>query len=242
MPKSFKICAVRHFNDSSISLEGFSLKPQYNLTSVPETPQTTICKSRDPIDFEDFRTYTIEHEHEVSMYGRVNQVRFARFIRRGIISAYQSSARSLMLLSGKKDDILDFCKTTASLGEIKLAVLQIDMKALLAKLAEVKLVWFNFPGGMIRASALMGDHLETTADFERARSQGEISTLSFYVESKEDIHHPVMVTSDGTVVLQDLYRSIADEVELVLNVKKELLDGTYREEEIGPRTRRRHPH
>jgi len=168
------------------------------------------------------------------MWGRVNEFSFAKFIRRGLINAYQSPARRLVLLSGKKDDVLDFCRTTATLAEIKIALLRIDMKALLAKLAEVKLVWFRFPGGMIRASALMGDHLEKTADFERAKAQGDISTLSFYVQDTESVQHPIMVTTDGTVVLQDLYQSIALEVEVVLQVKKLLLDGTYQEEEIQP--------
>jgi hypothetical protein len=48
-----------------------------------------------------------------------------------------------------------------------------------------------------------------------------------------------LVTDDGTVVLQDLYRSVANEVELVLHVKKVLLEGTYREEEIRAARKRR---
>ena len=168
------------------------------------------------------------------MWGRVNNVSFAKFIRKGKINAYESAFRKLILLSGKKDDVLDFCKTTAALNEIKIALLRIDMKALLAKLAEVKLVWFRFPAGMIRASALMEDHLEATDDFERAKAQGDISTLSFYVEDSLNLQHPILVTSDGAVVLQDLYKSIAEEVGLVLEVKKFLLDGTYKEEEVKP--------
>jgi hypothetical protein len=112
------------------------------------------------------------------------------------------------------------------------------MKALLARLAEVKLVWFRFPAGMIRASALMGDHLEATTDFERAKAQGDISTLSFYVQDSSGDQHPTMVTNDGTVVLQDLYKSISDEVELVLQVKRQLLDGTYQEEDIRSNRRK----
>jgi len=173
------------------------------------------------------------------MFGRVNEVSFARFIRMGFIRAYHTPTHGLLLLSGKKIDILDFCKTTATLSEVKIATLRIDMKALLARLAEVKLVWFRFPGGMIRASALMGDHLESTADFKRARAQGDISTLSFYVQDSEKRVHPILVTDDGTVVLQDLYRSVANEVELVLHVKKVLLEGTYREEEIRAARKRR---
>jgi hypothetical protein len=232
VPKSFKICPVKHFDDSGFKKQPFSLRPQYSLAEVPEAPQTKIYKARDAIQLGDFKSYLIEHEHEVSMYGRVNQVSFARFIRKGFIHAYHSPSQSLALLTGKKDDILDFCKVTASIPEIKIATIAIDMKALLAKLAEVKLVWFRFPAGMIHASALMGSHLEQTADFEKAKAEGDISTLSFYVQDKDKKVHPIMVTDDGAVVLQDLYQSVADEVELVLHVKKILLDGIHREETI----------
>lgn len=239
MPKSYKICPVRHFQDSDFQKVPYKLRPQFTLPRIAETPQTKIFKARDSISLEDFKSYLIEHEQEVSMYGRVNEVSFARFIRMGFIQGYYSSTSSLLLLSGKKVDVLDFCKTTATLPEVKLATLRIDMKELLAKLAEVKLVWFRFPGGMIRASALMGDHLESTADFERAKAKGDISTLSFYVQDAAERVHPILVTDDGTVVLQDLYHSIANEVELVLRVKKLLLDGTYREEEIRPARKKR---
>jgi hypothetical protein len=239
VPKSYKICLVRQFDDSNFERAPFNVKPQYSLPNIPDTPQTKIFKARDAIEFEDFKSYLIEHEHEVSMYGRVNDVNFAKFIRKGFIHAYSSASRRLILLSGKKADVLDFCKSTAGLHTVKLATLRIDMKALLAKLAEVKLVWFRFPAGMIRASALMGDHLEATSDFARARSQGEISTLSFYVQDPEELLHPVLVTDDGTVVLQDIYPSIAREVELVLNVKKQLLDGTHTPEEVRAGRRKR---
>jgi hypothetical protein len=163
VPKSYKICPVRHFDDSDFKKEAFKLRPQFSLPEVAEAPQTRIFKARDVVELEDFKSYLIEHEHEVSTYGRVNQVSFAKFIRMGFIHAYQSPSHRLVLLCGKKVDVLDFCKTTPALPEIKIATLRIDMKALLARLAEVKLVWFRFPAGMIRASALMGDHLEETA-------------------------------------------------------------------------------
>jgi hypothetical protein len=238
VPKSYKICLVQHFDGSRFGDQPYSVSPQYSLSDVPEAPSTVIYKALDTVRFEDFDSYMIEHEHEVSMVGRVNAVKFAKFIRKGFIHGYESKAQKLLLLSGKKDDILDFCRTTASLPEIKIATLQIDMKALLSKLKQVKLVWFKFASGMIRASALMGDHVEATADFERAKSQGEISTLSFYVEDSEKVIHPILVTADGTVVLQDFYQSVALEIQTVLEVKSLLLDGIYKVEQI--RANRKH--
>ena len=80
----------------------------------------------------------------------------------------------------------------------------------------------------------MGAHLEKTAAFREAKTEGDISTLSFYFEDNGEIH-PVMVTDDGAVVLQDVYRETADEIQLVLNLKRVLLDEIHEEQEIPAR-------
>src|ERR1043165_6994988 len=151
MAKSYKICTVQKF-DVPVTVQPFPISPQFTMEGIPEAPQTSIHKARDMADVEDFQSLFIEHEHEVSAHGRINQQRFEKYIRKGFMHAYRSEARSLLLLAGKKDDILSFCRYTEQVEDIRLATLRIDMKALLARLAEVKLVWFRFPAGMIHAS------------------------------------------------------------------------------------------
>lgn len=231
MAKSYKICTVQQL-DQEFDTHPFPVKAQYSIPGIAEEPQTTIYKSRDESKVEDFTSLSIEHEHEVKAYGRINSTRFERYIRKGFINGYQSKERQLFLLSGKKDDILSFVRYTRVLPDIRISTLRIDMKALLARLTEVKLVWFRFPAGMIHASALMGDHLEKTSPFKEAKSQGDISTLSFYLEDDAGNHHPMMVTSDGAVVVMDPYQQIAIELELVLDVFDRLLNGIFIEEPI----------
>jgi hypothetical protein len=231
MAKSYKIATVQKF-DIKIGPQPVRVGAQYSLPQVPESPQTIIYKSRDVIKVEDFESLAIEHEHEVRMPGRVNDMKFERYIRKGFINGYKSDEKNLLLMSGKKDDILSFCRYTRNVPQIRISTLRIDMKALLARLAEVKLVWFRFPAGMIHASALMGDHLEKTSAFKQAKSEAEISTLSFYFEDSNGRVHPLMVTGDGAVVVQDPYEQVATELELVLSIKEQLLDGIYLEEPI----------
>src|ERR1035438_4150295 len=82
-------------------------------------------------------------------------------------------------------------------------------------------------------TTLFRSHLEKTSEFRQARTAGEISTLSFYFEHDGEIH-PVMVTDDGAVVLQDVYHETADEIGLVLDLKRVLLDGICEEHDIQP--------
>lgn len=105
------------------------------------------------------------------------------------------------------------------------------MGNLLEKLPHVKGVWFSFKNGLIRASALMGANIESTNDFKNYNTLGEISTLSFHFEYN-DITHPIMLVNDGTVVLQSNYTEVSQELDLVLEVKKQLLDGIFVKVEV----------
>jgi hypothetical protein len=107
--------------------------------------------------------------------------------------------------------------------------IEIDMKALLAKLKDVRLAWFRYDDTIIHASALAGQHIETTKSFKESSAVGDISTLSFYVEDSGGVAHPILVTGDGAVVLQANYQERSTEIELVLYVKKMLLDGIFTE-------------
>ena len=231
MAKSYKIVTLQLFN-LTLSPQPFPVGAQYSIPGVFGPPETTIYEARDIARVEDFDSLIIEHEHEVRAYGRVNNQRFEKYIRKGFINGYKSSARNLLLLSGKKDDILSFCAYTKKMQNLRISTLRVDMKQLLARLHEVKLVWFKYPQGMIHASALMGDHLEQTSPFREAKTEGDISTLSFYIQDSNQIDHAMMVTMDGAVVVQNPYQAISTEIELVLKVFDSLLDGIYLEDPI----------
>jgi hypothetical protein len=229
MPKSYKICPASEFDSASFGEKPYSLRPQMNMEGVPPPPETLIRMSADKVAVEDFQSYHIEHERVVSQRGRLNSDKFTQYIRMGEILGYYSKNRALLLLCGKKDDILDFCRSVSSSREMTFATIAIDMKGLLAKLKDVRLAWFKYDDTIIHASALAGQHIETTRPFKEANAIGDISTLSFYVEDAGGIAHPILTTSVGAVVLQANYQERSTEIELVLRIKEVLLDGIFRE-------------
>jgi hypothetical protein len=227
MPKSYKICPVSHFDVERFSENSYKLKQQLVMAGVPPPPETLIRRASDSLHMDDFRSFIIEHERVVKQWGRINDTRFSEFIRKGEITAYFSQSRELLLLCGKKDDILDFCRVAYGSAEMSFSTIAIDMNALLAKLRDVRLAWFKYDDTIIHASALAGQHIETTRPFKEAREHGDISTLSFYLEDSVGLAHPILVTSDGAVVLQANYTERATELDLVLRVKQGLLDGIF---------------
>src|ERR1700723_78606 len=222
MPKSFKICPVRHFDVKAFSEKRY-LDQQPPLGGITEVPTTTIRTSSGDPGFEDFRQYLIEHDRVVKMPGRYDAVTFPEFTYTGTMAGVFSQQRSMLLLSGKKADVLSLCAATTKVAEFQIDTLHIDMNALQAVLPSVNLVWFKFRQGMIRASALMGANVERTDAFVQSKTEGEISTLSFFFEDLSGEKHPIMVVEDGTVVLQAQYPEVAAELSLVTLVYDRML-------------------
>ena len=238
MPKSYKVCPVREFRTSAFSERPICLNQQPPLAEMIEVPTTKIHRSTSRPGFEDFIQYVIEHDRVVKMPGRYGNVTFPEFTYTGVISGFFGQRRSLLLLSGKKADVLSFCATSTRVAEVQIDTLQIDMNALQAALPSVNLVWFKFRVGMIRASALMGANVEKTDAFVQSKSEGEISTLSFYFEDSSGEKHPVMIVDDGTIVLQAIYPDISTELSLVISINEKLLAPVSTR--VSPRSTGRH--
>jgi hypothetical protein len=225
MAKSFKICPVRHFDVNAFSQGRTSLNQQPHFAGMDdEVPTTTIRSSQSNPGFADFRPYVIAHDRVVRMAGRYGSVRFPEFTYTGEIAAFYSEQRMMLLLSGKKNDVLSLVTSTTRVTEFQIDTLHIDMNALQGLLPSVNLVWFKYHDGMVRASALMGAHVERTDAYAQSKLHGDISTLSFYFEDLSGDVHPIMVVEDGTVVLQAQYAEISEELNLVNLVYDRLLN------------------
>ena len=234
MPKSYKIVSTSNFEIATEDSSVLTLTAQMSLPETVPGPETTVRKALSPVSFEDFLTYDISHEYAMHMLGRSFQDghHFTRVIAEGRIRGIYSRSRSLLLLSGKKADILDFCRQAQGKTKIDLKTLQLDMKALQEKLPEIRGVWFRFKSGYIRAKGFMGQQIQDTPEYCDSTSAGDISTLSFYFDDARDgCRHPLMITEDGAVVLQKNYATVEEEIDFVLHVKAALLDGLYAEVE-----------
>ncbi len=223
MPTSYKICVEKSFDGGRFGEKPTQLDRQLLLEGIDPPPKTVIRKSADRVGVNGFDSFLIEHEYEETALGRVGGTPFTKYIRKEHIKAYHNGQTHVLLLSGKKRAVLDFCKRSSSFAGISFQTVEVDLKELLTQLPNVKGVWFSIKEGPIRASALMGSHIEGTADFKKYQSAGDMSTLSFYFEYAGSLH-PVMVTQDGTVVIQANYPQKTDEIEIVLTLKAALLD------------------
>jgi hypothetical protein len=68
----------------------------------------------------------------------------------------------------------------------------------------------------------MGTHIEQTTEYARLKKIAVMTTFAFTFE-KDSRAHPIMVTHDGTIVLQGTYPTISEEMELVLSIYDDLM-------------------
>jgi len=223
--RSCKICVLDSIDTSKFTKQPFyfgGYLPYADNQALP--PTTAMSLASDSINVDDFVKYKIDHEVEEKVFGRIpGGNSFDGYIRKGFIDGFVSQKRGLVILSGKKRDILDFCAANKKMAHFKFHTVGINMKKLLALLPNVKVAWFNFDKGEITSSALMGHCVENTPEFKNCKDSGEISTLSFHFDYGNALH-PILITKDGTVVLQANYQERTDEIELVLKIKEALLD------------------
>ncbi len=127
------------------------------------------------------------------------------------------------MLSGKKRDVLAFCKDAQDKKHIVLNTIQIDTSKLIAKLPSVRGVWFKTDRGLITSTAFFGKHIEDADEFKKYENSSNITSLSFYFDHLGS-YSPIMITDDGAVVLQGAFQKIEHELELVVAIKKALID------------------
>ena len=235
MPKSYKITLTEKFEPNVFNSE-LNLTRQMHLPETVPGPETKLRRGNESLKVEGFESYLIDHEYTVNIEGRLydDGAAFNKFIAKSQIKAYQSQERGILLLCGKKADILDFCRKTRTMSRFKLSIIQIDMNLLQEKLPEIKGVWFRSKAGFIRARGYMGNQIQDTPEFRAAKDEGQISTLSFYFEDPRSRRlHPILITEDGAVVLQASYEDASEEIDFVLYVKEQLLKGLYKVIGVG---------
>jgi hypothetical protein len=192
---------------------------QYPLPNCPQGPSTSIFLAYDRINFIDFNKYLIEHEKVENAQIRITDTdkSYNSFIRQETIEGYVSQSNKILLLSGKKKFVSDFCKK--DFDDLRFDQINVDMEKLRSLIPNVKGVWFRFTSGQISASALMGSDIDETNNFKDFQKCGEISSLTFPFGGD-----PIMITKDGVVVIYKTYKERTEEIALVMTIKKQYLD------------------
>ena len=227
--KTYKICASKNFSDNIYTTKPLMLNQQLPIEGVDPPPITTLFRERQADAKLPFDQYFIEHEKIEHAPGRASNVSFQHYIHRYAVYAYQHRSSPLLLLSGKKKAISDLIRQNGL--TLKIQSLFLDLNKVQKALDNVHMVWFRFYEGQFSSTSFHGQNVKHIVEQQDLFRKGRISTLSFTLKH-EGRSHALMLSHDGTVVLQARYESIEDELKVLHTLHENFLKASIVSESL----------
>lgn len=232
MPSAFHPWTVRRLPDA----ERFGAHTQYNLGFAhherPEEAHTEV--NRRQVGFrESVDRFTCEHDFltRLKYPGRAQGIRFQEFVSPYTFTMYvihESNGDHPTLWVRTKDKVAtDFVRRLNTLPGFLAIERRIDFNLLRPRLDMIKGAWFaEMQAANLSSTAVFGTRVDRSDEFQRAELQGRLRTLTV-LHNYGGTDYLLMVTTDGTVVAYDAFDTEEDELDVVLDFKRRVLDGCW---------------
>lgn len=220
MPKSYRIFRICEFPD--IDKQDFS-SPQPRLIPDSDTdePRTQMVRQNTPLP-SGFQHYYARHEFLEERAGRVHGRLFSKFVTWSDVELYLNRSERLLLASGRKDAIYDLIDSLQPHGFL-IDQLDLDFAPLAPYLTNLHGAWFRHVDPSLRTSAYFGVGVDSTPWFNEAKKYGELSSIHI-VHEYDGAEIRLQLTHQAAVVIQSRINDTNLELEIVLHVKRRLLD------------------
>ena len=221
MSISYRLLKASAFPDIKVD---YSVPSQLSYLADKEVPATHIQRQHIPLQ-EGLESFYITHQLIVHQFGRAQNVEFVEYAAEFHLWAYYRQADGLLLIQGNKDSVADLCYTLNSRAseDFSLQNYEVDFQKLEPHLEVISGSWFRYKAVSLHAMGIFGNHVDTTAEYQTAKTLGTQTAINFYhTFLGADI--PLQITRNAIVVIQANIESLPLEVEIVLDVKKTLLD------------------
>jgi hypothetical protein len=188
------------------------LNQQLPIDGIDPPPLTTLFKARESSDRFPFEHFFIEHEKTEHAPGRTGSVSFQQYIHRYPIHAYHHRTNNLLLLCGKKRAVNDLIRQGGL--TLKVQSIFLDLNEVQEGLESVHMVWFRFFEGQFSSTSFHGENIKAVVEQQDLFRRGRISNMSFTLRYGGKAH-PLMLSHDGTMVLQTTYEDIEEELSVL---------------------------
>jgi hypothetical protein len=189
-----------------------------------EDPETIFSLERQftnaPID-----VYRVKYEVVEKRVGRAKGVSFTSFVATHHFTAYYHRNQGLLLIKGKKDHALGAVRNLVTRrddvhGNTKL----LDLGSIRDRIERFKGAWFNVPDSAdVTSQAFFGPSVDLDERFDRASKEGAITNARLDYGYLDQRFH-VGISHDYTLVIYDNNLNEELEIDLVLDIKANLLD------------------
>ena len=226
MPSSYSLYEMTAFPElgaGEIVAAPLQLLLDLQMEGIEEPPKTefTALRRIPELDMDVFRVF---HEYIVRKPGRAKGVSFNIYIANANFPAYYQRINQLLLIKTSKDIAEGAFKALSKGGRVKGQRRNISLKSIRPYIDRFKGAWFNVDGSAnVKSQALFGPSIDQDMRFERASDEGEMYYIRLDYVFKDELTS-LGVSNDSSIVIYDDNLDEVSELELVLHIKKNLLD------------------
>lgn len=227
MPSSYSIYEMKSFPDTmpGQTIEAPRQMQLIQVTNSDAEGAKTIFEHKRNINDLDIVVFRALHEYVVPEAGRTQEgVRFTSYIAEKHFPAFYVRKQGLLLLKVKKEIATGAMKQLNKSVGVQGKRRDIYLDSIKNLIAHLRGAWFRVSDSAdVNSQALFGPSIGSDLRFERASAEGAMYNLSLDYSFLNELFH-VGISEDGSVVLYTENIDEQLELELVLDVKKTLLD------------------
>lgn len=197
---------------------------QLRLGCFEESPETRI-----DVDVESyhngFSRYCVLHDVVIRATGRVFHQDFYQYLKRTNFHLYYCPTTKLMIIASSQAVAASFMKTMEKhYPQMTGKRLPIDFDRVRPRLSFISGAWFaNLQESHLTSAGLFGPNVHQSTQFKEAERLGRLSSI-FVTCEFGDQEYKVMLSSAGSIVLFDRLADDQEALDLILNIKRQLLD------------------
>lgn len=229
MPQAFYMYSLREFPREERFGTEQQLYLQVDHQSNIENVQTTIQRSQ-----RDFRPGVdrLEIEHDflkrLRYPGRARNMEFAEYVCPyrfpAFIEREDTGHEATLIVRTKAEVAADFLKRMQTVDHFRASERRLDFGLLKPELRFIKGAWFaEMRSANLAAAGMFGPHVDRSDEFLRAERHGTLRSLTLCYTFRERDYH-TMITANGGVVLYDSFDAETEEIDVVMGIKRQLLD------------------
>lgn len=221
MSKSYRLFKANSFPE--IDSE-YILPAQIKLLADKEVPDTVIRRQNLPLS-EGFESFYIVHHVLKQQIGLAKGVPFTEYLAEFHLWSFYRRSDGLLIVQGNKDAVADLFYALNRRGHENFAIQSytLDFDKLEAHIQRIKGSWFSFKSATLHAKGLLGAHVDIEPEYEEAKKLGTLTSIKL-VHTFHGADISLWITRRAAVVIMQEVASIPLEIDIILDVKQQLLD------------------
>lgn len=222
MPRSYAFYDISFMPNLNAG-ESIDVRWQDALFGGMEAPRT-VFKYQRPLVNLPIQVFNVIHEVHHQDEGRANGADFNEYILTHRFPAFYHSLKGLLMLRTKKDVARGAMHTLTKYSDVRGQSRVLDLKSINEYIEHYKGAWFTVANNAnVNSQAFFGASIDYDNRFDKAMAEGEIKNIRLDYSFRDRLYH-MGISRDYSLVLFDTNLSEQDELELVLDIKEQLLD------------------